>query len=155
MTIQDLGSIGEFVGGLLVVVSLFYLAMQIRQNTRSLRAAAHQEAVRGANGWSALLVQDLDRNRLLFEGCRDHSSLSPEELNQFTHLVMMFLRDYWLAHHLEDEGLIPPGIRVGYENGIRNMFRRRSMLRWLSDCEGILDSGTAARVRSLVSSLHV
>lgn len=93
-------------------------------------------------------------NRLLFQGCRDHSSLSPEELNQFTHLVMMFLRDYWIAHHLEDEGLIPPGIRSGYENGIRSMFRRPNMLQWLSDHEGILEPGTAARVRSLASSLH-
>lgn len=36
MTLQDLGSIGELVGGVAVVVSFFYLALQIRQNTHGL-----------------------------------------------------------------------------------------------------------------------
>ena len=152
MTIQDLGNIGEFFGGLLVVVSLFYLAMQIRQNTRSLRAAAHQEAVRGANEWSSLLVQDSDLNRLLFQGCRDHSSLTSEELNQFTHLLFIFLRNYWVARHLEEEGLIPLGIRATYENGIRDVFRPPSMLEWLSEHESHLDADTVANIHSLLDS---
>ncbi len=34
MTIQDLGAIGDLVGGVAVLVTLVYLAMQIKQNTR-------------------------------------------------------------------------------------------------------------------------
>ena len=33
MTIQDLGAVGEFIGGVAVLVTLIYLAMQIKQNT--------------------------------------------------------------------------------------------------------------------------
>ena len=33
MTIQDLGAIGDLVGGVAVLVTLLYLAMQIKQNT--------------------------------------------------------------------------------------------------------------------------
>jgi hypothetical protein len=33
---QDLGSIGELVGAVAVVISLVYLAFQIRQNTRQI-----------------------------------------------------------------------------------------------------------------------
>ena len=36
MTIFELGALGEFVGSIAVVVTLIYLAMQIRQNTRSM-----------------------------------------------------------------------------------------------------------------------
>ena len=36
MNLQDLGNLGEFVGAVAVVVSLVYLALQIRQNTRQL-----------------------------------------------------------------------------------------------------------------------
>ena len=39
-TLQDLGSLGEFVGAIGVVVSLIYLAQQMRQNTTSVRAAS-------------------------------------------------------------------------------------------------------------------
>jgi len=34
MTIQDWGAIGELVGGVAVIVTLIYLALQVRQNTR-------------------------------------------------------------------------------------------------------------------------
>ena len=33
MTIQDLGAVGEFIGGVAVLVTLIYLAVQIKQNT--------------------------------------------------------------------------------------------------------------------------
>ena len=34
MTIQDLGAVGDFIGGAAVLVTLIYLAMQIKQNTK-------------------------------------------------------------------------------------------------------------------------
>ena len=40
MTIQDLGSIGEFVGAVATVGTLLYLAAQIRANTRAVQAEA-------------------------------------------------------------------------------------------------------------------
>ena len=39
MTIIELGALGEFVGAIAVVVTLVYLAMQIRQNTRAMEEA--------------------------------------------------------------------------------------------------------------------
>jgi hypothetical protein len=39
MTIMQLGAIGEFIGAIAVVVTLAYLAIQIRQNTRAMAEA--------------------------------------------------------------------------------------------------------------------
>ena len=36
MTIQDLGALGDMIGGVAVVASLIYLAIQIRQNTQQI-----------------------------------------------------------------------------------------------------------------------
>jgi hypothetical protein len=46
MSLEDLGNIGEFVAAAAVIVSLIYLAVQIRQNTKSLRASTFQGAIR-------------------------------------------------------------------------------------------------------------
>jgi len=43
MTLDDLGNIGEVVSAVAVVISLLYLGVQIRQNTRSVRSASFQE----------------------------------------------------------------------------------------------------------------
>lgn len=51
MSIQDLGAIGEFIGSIGVIVTLIYLAMQIRSNTRATRASAGFEAT---HSWANL-----------------------------------------------------------------------------------------------------
>ena len=43
MTLQDWGSIGEILGAVAVLCSLIYLAVQIRQNTRSVEANTMQD----------------------------------------------------------------------------------------------------------------
>jgi hypothetical protein len=40
VTIQDLGSLGELIAAVATVATLAYLAIQIRQNTTSVRAAS-------------------------------------------------------------------------------------------------------------------
>src|SRR4051794_3483793 len=45
MTLQDLGDLGDLIGGLAVVVTLAYLARQIRQNTALITAQTVQAAV--------------------------------------------------------------------------------------------------------------
>jgi len=64
MTLQDLGAIGELVGGLAVVLSLVYVAFQVRQNSRQIEQnSRHLEAsMYFASGdafarWWSLLVQ--------------------------------------------------------------------------------------------------
>jgi hypothetical protein len=47
MTIAELGSIGEFIGSIVVLITLIYLAIQVRQNTR------HVQAQMGHDGWLA------------------------------------------------------------------------------------------------------
>ena len=42
MTLQDLGSIGELVGGVAIIVSLLYVGIQIRQGTKATQAATNQ-----------------------------------------------------------------------------------------------------------------
>jgi hypothetical protein len=42
MSLEDLGNIGEIAAAICVIISLIYLALQIRQNTRWLRVSPEQ-----------------------------------------------------------------------------------------------------------------
>ena len=42
MTVDQLGNVGEFVAAIATVITLIYLAFQLRQNTRALKATAFQ-----------------------------------------------------------------------------------------------------------------
>ena len=44
MTIQDLGSLGELIAAVATVLTLGYLAVQLRQNTKALRSQTFQQS---------------------------------------------------------------------------------------------------------------
>ena len=44
MTIQDLGSLGELIAALATVLTLGYLALQLRQNAKALRSQTFQQS---------------------------------------------------------------------------------------------------------------
>ena len=44
MTFQDLANLGDAIGGFGVVISVLYLAVQIRQNTRTMRTTSYHQA---------------------------------------------------------------------------------------------------------------
>lgn len=43
MTLQDLGAIGEVIGGIAVIVSFIYLALQVRHGLQGYRSNITQE----------------------------------------------------------------------------------------------------------------
>jgi len=53
VTIAELGAIGEFVGSIAVLVTLIYLSVQVRQNTRHVRAQM------GHDGWLSTKGDDI------------------------------------------------------------------------------------------------
>jgi hypothetical protein len=58
MTLQDWGSIGEILGAVAVLCSLIYLAVQIRQNTRSVEANTMQDLSEGYKGIYLTMATD-------------------------------------------------------------------------------------------------
>ena len=73
MTIQDWGAIGEIVGGLAVVVTLIYLAVQLKQSNLSTHRAMYASAAEAvADFWL-----DLAKHPELFE-CYQSALHAPE-----------------------------------------------------------------------------
>jgi hypothetical protein len=67
VTIIELGALGEFVGAIAVVVTLAYLAIQIRQNTRSM-----EESRRLALAQTYQMRADALQNMLVHAADSDH-----------------------------------------------------------------------------------
>jgi hypothetical protein len=133
VTIQDLGSIGEFVAALATVATLIYLAVQIRQNTSSLRANAYQDTVRSSNDWGAFFVQHPETTAIFLRGIANPSSLDKAEAVEFTHLLEIYFRNYTVALKLARDGLIPVEPCNAYENGLRKWFSSPELRDWWKD----------------------
>ena len=87
---QLLGNYGEFIGAIGVVITLAYLAVQIRQNTRATRAASHHAIVEALNQGNLLQAQDDDLAQIWLSGTSDRSQLSDSERQRFDMLCLSY-----------------------------------------------------------------
>ena len=103
MTIAELGSIGEFLSSILVLLTLVYIAMQTRQS----RVAAEMESSRILVAdfnvlWSVL--NDQEYARLVRKGINDWGSLSNNDKFRL-HSFFVSLMLHWIGAREQSERL--------------------------------------------------
>ena len=88
--LDELGNLGDFIGGVAVLVTLVYVAIQIRQNTAQLkiggeiaRTDTYARSVESFSEFRSLLISDSEMADIYLRGCRDMGSLSPVERLRF------------------------------------------------------------------------
>jgi hypothetical protein len=121
VTVQDLGSIGELVAAIATVATLAYLAVQIRQNTISVRAATFQSYVESAGQWLATGYRDRELSELWSRGRSGLDGLDSAERERFTFMVLAFFRVFENAYFQVQQGLVQ---ELEWE-GIRESFLQR------------------------------
>ena len=117
MNWEALAAVSELVGAVAVVVTLAYVAIQIRQNTSALRSTATQGAHDQASGLYDLLATDGTLAEIFARGLTAPDSLSVEETARFFSLSMGFMFRYqnWYLQtrsDLIDEDLLENWARV-------------------------------------------
>lgn len=133
--LEALGNIGDFVGGIAVVVTLIYLAVQIRQNTRSTRTQSWQAAVASVSDWSREVGRDPESARILQEGSADFGALSDLERVQFNLLMNAFLRNCENIHYQFSNGAIDQSTWSGWaERTISALDPPGARAWWKSTC---------------------
>lgn len=82
MSIEILGNIGDFLGGIAVLVTLIYLAIQIRGNTK---AAQSENRARVAMEYMEVMEPESDPElaRIFGDGLRHYPDLPREDLVRF------------------------------------------------------------------------
>jgi hypothetical protein len=82
--LDSLAKLGEFVGGFFVIVSLIYLAHQVRQNTRSLRTENYARVLDRMSTVQSRLSVDPELNRIVTVGAENPHRLSRSERIRFS-----------------------------------------------------------------------
>ena len=90
-TAQVLGNFGEFFGAIAVVVTLIFLTLQVRQNTRQMRRAEMNAASTQFSLPRMAIVSDRSLAELLHKAIR-----TPDEIDQVDQLQV----DMWLGEQM-------------------------------------------------------
>ncbi len=116
LDITTLAAWGEFLGGIAVVVSLIYLAGQIRQNSRLLRASTASTTQQADSLLSSLVVQDPELARIFWEGMADRAALSEADRRRFDPLLGIQLSGVQQHFRFARDGIISPEIWADMED---------------------------------------
>ncbi len=95
MNWEAAGAIGEIVGALAVFLTLAYLAIQIRQNTSTVRATALDSSVNAvANAREKILI-DADIAKIFIKGGNNPEELDETDLLRYRILMTNILWSIW------------------------------------------------------------
>ena len=108
--LENLGNLGDFLGGIGVVVTLLYLAKQIRQNTRQLKLDADSAktiAFEGTNSdisrWIQEIVSSRDVAELWVRGLNDIDQLDETDRLRFNYLGMQLLQAWQIVYRRAEQ----------------------------------------------------
>jgi hypothetical protein len=133
---EAIGAIGQIVGALAVVISLIYLAREIRSNARSARLAS----VGTINDWLGQLAEHPHLRELYYRGIHDFESLEGADLVGFSMLMDQLFFIYQEMYYQQLEGHLDPRVwgmteapmrDVNAYPGVQAWWRSRS--HWFSE----------------------
>ena len=104
MTLDDLGNIGEFASAVAVVISLLYLAVQIRQNTAQQK---REELISIQHGQNSVVAQ-LQDPRVLGAFVRGAAGEAPsiEDRGTAQNWVIQYLNHFEIVHDRYETGAL-------------------------------------------------
>ena len=115
MTFEALGNIGDFVGGIGVFVTLVYLAIQIKGNTRAQQSSTLQALQSDANRLTMQIASNPQLAEVCLKSENSLGDLSPVERYQFDYYAMTVFEMHESAHHMYTQGQINPDIWALWE----------------------------------------
>jgi hypothetical protein len=125
-----IGAIAELVGATGVIASLFYLGTQIRQNTRSVKAASYHAVVTNLSDYSSAIGRDQSTADLLFRGQSDFNALRRTEQFQFALLMISLFRSYEDIFYQYRQEMIDESVWAGWSNSMTRIFWRPGVQIW-------------------------
>ena len=108
MTLNDIYLVSQIAAATLVAPTLLYLALQVRQNTRQMRAIANHQYLETSKDLNLALIQNTQTASVYRRGCEDFNSLNADEKTQFFFYVGQYFQtfsnmfDLWKGRTLPD-----------------------------------------------------
>ena len=128
MSISELGSLGEFVGSGAVLVTLVYLAVQLRQTKKAFQSASLQSGIATMNQNTQNIAADHEYSEIVMKGF--HGDLDPTERFRFG-LWLTGMFHVFQQHYLDAEkGLGDPRIWAGEQRAMGNLLATPGVVRW-------------------------
>ena len=118
---EAISAIGQLVGALAVVMSLIYLANEVRSNARATRLAARRSTLDAFNRLAQQLIERADLAELYGRGLDDYESLEGADQLRFGARMHQVFRNVEDVYYQDLEGHLDPRVWRGFEWVVREI----------------------------------
>ena len=147
MTLQDLGSIGEFVGSIVVMLTLIYLAVQVRQNTAQQKREETVSIQRGQNQVVSQL-RDPAMVRAYVRAADGETPATVADRSRAIIWVIQYLNHFQIVYDLHHDGTLDEERYQLWESFAISMVASRGIREWWDAESGKL--AFMPKVRALI-----
>jgi len=143
-----IGAFGEILGALAVLITLFYLGRQIKQNTQEIRSSNYHGITDSFNALNVVVATDAEVARIFDAGNLSYSNLPASEQTRYAYLLHAALRVwdvlYYQSHNDTGDKTLWDAERQSLEimlrpKGAREWWRSRPF-RFSADFESYVES---------------
>jgi hypothetical protein len=114
MNWDAINAVSQLISSIAVVVSVLYLAVQLRSSTRVARVAAMDAAAAALRDVTKPFMENAELGRLWRIGLENLDSLSPEDQARFFHAAHQFLKALETIHYHYVYGLLDLQLWAGW-----------------------------------------
>mgnify|MGYP001812839825 FL=1 len=120
----------DIIGTVAVVLTVVYLAVQVRASTKATYSQTYQTAVAALGDMAAIVGESKEKSRMYADGMADPDKLDPDEYLQFAYLGISLFRKYENAYFQYKSGMIDDEFWNGHRDNLLWFFHRPGTQRW-------------------------
>jgi hypothetical protein len=132
MNWEAIGAIGEIVGAIAVFVTLLYLGIQLRLNTRALKSSTFQEISASTAETMQVIASTPGMSELIVKSQVGIGALNAEEQIRFTAMTMSSFRRIEAVYIQERLGSIESRFTAGFKRSSLSALAHKGMYEWWS-----------------------
>jgi len=152
MNWEAIGAIGQIVGTVLVGVTLVYLALQLRQNTSSIKASTFLAISTSMGSTMEVLATHSDLAPLLIKAQSGLDELSPADRVRFGFIMVMAFRRVETVVVQRHLGFIDPELTEGFERSALSVLASKGARQWWDGSKGAFSNLFSAWVDEKIAS---
>ena len=115
MELDQLGSIGSIISGIAVVISLIYLAIQIRQNTEAGRTSTYQSIVSDFGTMNNNLAGNPELSHMFVDALENYHKFDDQEKARISQMFFQIFRMFENMFYQQKKGYLDQDLWIGWK----------------------------------------
>ena len=130
MTLDQLASIGEIIGGIAVVISLVYLAIQIRSNTETERTSTYQSIVSDFGALNNTMASTPELSHMFVQAMENYHQLSSDQKARISQVFFQCFRYFENMFYQHQKGYLDDEVWTGWKRLMLTYYSRPGFQTW-------------------------